>query len=136
MIRVAVTLMLAALLVPAQSGSAHSRYQQETRNLAEVASAAGFSTLVDLVVKAGLADTVSNGGPFTIFAPSNEAFQALDQELVNSLLSDTEKLKSVLLYHVVPGRVLSSDLSNDLVNSVQGAALRINLYQPSVTGVA
>jgi len=99
-----------------------------TGNLAEVLTAQGFTTLVDLVVKAGLADTVSNGGPFTVFAPTNEAFAALDPALVNSLVANPAELRKVLLYHVVAGNVPSSALSDDLsVDSAQGAALRINL---------
>ncbi|XP_071517494.1 transforming growth factor-beta-induced protein ig-h3-like [Panulirus ornatus] len=104
---------------------------QASGNLVEVLSGnKDFSMLVDLVVKAGLADTVANGGPFTVFAPTNAAFANLDPALVDGLLADTEQLKSVLLYHVVPGRVLSSDLSNDLVvNSAQGSPLRVNIYE-------
>ncbi|XP_047472767.1 transforming growth factor-beta-induced protein ig-h3-like [Penaeus chinensis] len=107
---------------------------EDVGNLAEVLTSEGFSQLVDLVVTAGLADTVSNGGPFTIFAPTNEAFQALDPELVKSLLADPEKLKSVLLYHVVPGTVLSSALSDGLMAaSVEGGDLRVNIKSNRVT---
>jgi len=101
-------------------------------NLAEELTEAGATTLVDLVVKAGLADTVSNGGPFTVFAPTNEAFAKLPTELVNTLTSDVELLKKVLLFHVVSGEVYSKDLSNDLsVNSVEGSPLRVNIYLKS-----
>jgi len=101
-------------------------------NLAEELTEAGATTLVDLVVKAGLADTVSNGGPFTVFAPTNEAFAKLPAELVNTLTSDVELLKKVLLFHVVSGEVYSKDLSNDLsVNSVEGSPLRVNIYLKS-----
>lgn len=101
-------------------------------NLAEELTAAGATTLVDLVVKAGLADTVSTGGPFTVFAPTNEAFAKLPADLVNTLTSDVELLKKVLLFHVVSGEVYSKDLSNDLsVNSVEGSPLRVNIYLKS-----
>ncbi|CAL4097996.1 unnamed protein product, partial [Meganyctiphanes norvegica] len=99
-------------------------------NLAELLTAEGFSTLVDLVVKAGLAETLSNGGPFTVFAPTNEAFAALDPDLVQSLVNNPEQLKSVILYHVVSGEVYSSALSNNLLaDSVAGSKLRVNIYQ-------
>lgn len=101
-------------------------------NLAEELTEAGATTLVDLVVKAGLADTVSTGGPFTVFAPTNEAFAKLPADLVNTLTSDVELLKKVLLFHVVSGEVYSKDLSNDLsVNSVEGSPLRVNIYLKS-----
>nr|XP_027225410.1 transforming growth factor-beta-induced protein ig-h3-like isoform X2 [Penaeus vannamei] len=107
---------------------------EDVGNLAEVLTSQGFSQLVDLVVTAGLADTVSNGGPFTVFAPTNEAFQALDPELVKALLADPERLKDVLLYHVVPGAVLSSDLSDGLVaTTAQGGDLRVNVNGNAVT---
>ena len=75
------------------------------QNIAELASSAGLTTLVDLVVKAGLADTLSNDGPFTVFAPTNEAFARLPQEVLDAVNSDTELLRKVLLYHVVAGEV-------------------------------
>merc|ERR1712106_548271 len=106
-------------------------------NLAELLTAQGFTTLVDLVVKAGLADTVSNSGPFTIFAPTNEAFAALDPALVQTLVNNPNQLKSVLLYHVVSGEVYSSGLSNNLqATSVEGSKLRVNLYKNHHSGVA
>jgi len=136
MLKGTVLVCVAALILQAHAGKlhGHSSHHQtrsyERGNLAQVLTDRGFSTLVDLVVKAGLADTVSNQGPFTVFAPTNEAFAALDPALVNSLVANPEELKKVLLYHVVPGNVRSTDLSDNLsVDSAQGAALRINLLQ-------
>eukprot|EP00094_Tigriopus_californicus_P001883 TCALIF_01814-PA protein Name:"Similar to TGFBI Transforming growth factor-beta-induced protein ig-h3 (Sus scrofa)" AED:0.12 eAED:0.12 QI:0/0.33/0/0.75/0.33/0.25/4/0/576 len=101
-------------------------------NIAELASQSGFTTLVDLVVKAGLADTLSNGGPFTVFAPTNEAFERVPKDILDKLGQDTELLKSVLLYHVVQGKVMSGQLSDELTaNSVQGSPLRFNLFLDS-----
>ncbi|XP_042882499.1 periostin-like [Penaeus japonicus] len=133
MLKIAVALFVTTLYVSVDAGhySSGRGYQKPSRqqgNIAEELSKRGFSTLVDLVTKAGLADTLSNQGPFTVFAPTDEAFKALDPNLVNYLVSNTDELKNVLLYHVVPASVPSSSLSNDQVaNSVQGAALRINL---------
>ena len=71
-------------------------------------------------------------GPFTVFAPTNEAFTALDPSLVQSLVNNPDQLAAVILYHVVSGEVYSKDLSDNLLaNSVQGPKLRINLYQKS-----
>jgi len=98
-------------------------------NIAEELTAAGATTLVDLVVKAGLADTLSTGGPFTVFAPSNDAFAKLPKSLVDTLVGDPELFKSVLLYHVLDGEVYSKDIANDItVDSLQGGALRANIY--------
>jgi transforming growth factor-beta-induced protein len=69
-----------------------------------------FSTLVDLVVAADLAGTLSGDGPFTVFAPTNEAFAAVPAELLEALGGDTEALAKVLLYHVVVGAAVTSDM--------------------------
>jgi len=101
-------------------------------NIAEELTKAGATTLVDLVVKAGLADTVSTGGPFTVFAPDNDAFAKLPASLVDTLTNDVELLKKVLLFHVVSGEVYSKDISNDItVDSVEGSPLRANVYLKS-----
>ncbi|XP_042882493.1 transforming growth factor-beta-induced protein ig-h3-like [Penaeus japonicus] len=124
------TVFVAALVLAVQAGPPRQVRQVESGgNLAQVLTERGFKTLVDLVVKAGLADTVSNNGPFTVFAPTDEAFAALEPRLVNYLLANPEVLKNVILYHVVPGQVFSSNLENDLVaNSAQGRTLRVNLF--------
>ena len=92
----------------------------------------GATTLVDLVVKAGLAETLSGPGPFTVFAPDNDAFAKLPASLVDTLTDDVELLKKVLLYHVIPGVVKSSDITDDLTAaSVEGSELRANVYYKS-----
>ena len=76
----------------------------------------GATTLVDLVVKAGLAETLSGPGPFTVVAPDNEAFAKLPADLVATLTGDVELLKKVLLFHVVPGMaVMRKDIMNNMV---------------------
>merc|ERR1711892_883379 len=85
-------------------------------NIVEELTAAGATTLVDLVVKAGLADTLSGPGPFTVVAPDNEAFAKLPADLVATLTGDVELLKKVLLFHVVPGMaVMRKDIMNNMV---------------------
>jgi len=84
-------------------------------NIVEIASGnKDFSTLVPAVVAAGLADTLSGNGPFTVFAPTNEAFEKLPAGTVEELLKEEnkEKLASILTYHVVAGKVMSKDLSD------------------------
>ena len=107
-----------------------------TMNLVGVASgfAPEFSILLEAATKAGLADTLMNGGPFTVFAPTNNAFIELLSLLedYNSLEDfdtpeDIAFLTSVLLYHVVEGRVYSSDLSNGLVPTLNGANFNVSL---------
>jgi uncharacterized surface protein with fasciclin (FAS1) repeats len=93
------------------------------KNLVEIASAnPDFSILVQAVVKAGLADALLAPGPLTVFAPTNDAFKSLLAELGASSLDDIDvnTLKSVLLYHVVSGRVYSSDLKTGPVTSLGG----------------
>jgi len=86
-------------------------------NIVEIASGnKDFSTLVAAVVAAGLAETLSGNGPFTVFAPTNEAFAKLPAGTVEELLKpeNKEKLASILTYHVVAGKVMSTDLSDGL----------------------
>jgi len=85
------------------------------KNIVEIASEnTDFSTLVAGVVAAGLADTLSGPGPFTVFAPTNEAFAKLPAGTLEELLKpeNKEKLAAILTYHVVAGKVMSTDLSN------------------------
>ena len=75
-------------------------------NIVEVASSAGsFNTLIQAVQAAGLQETLEGPGPFTVFAPTDEAFAKLPAGTVESLLADTAQLTKVLTYHVVPGRM-------------------------------
>lgn len=89
-----------------------------------------FSILVEAVIAAGLADTLANGGPFTVFAPTNAAFAELLTELHTSkeaLLANTELLTAVLLYHVVEGKVEAADVPlNTAIPTVGGGTITIN----------
>jgi uncharacterized surface protein with fasciclin (FAS1) repeats len=98
--------------------------------IVEVAAGAGsFKTLVAAVKAAGLAETLSGPGPFTVFAPTDDAFAKLPAGTVDSLLlpKNKAKLKAILLYHVVAGKVLSSDLKSGSVKTVGGGDLTIDL---------
>jgi uncharacterized surface protein with fasciclin (FAS1) repeats len=81
-----------------------------SENIVETAREAGsFTTLLAAVDAAGLESTLADGGPFTVFAPSDEAFAKLPAGTVESLLADPAKLTDVLTYHVVPGRVSAAE---------------------------
>jgi uncharacterized surface protein with fasciclin (FAS1) repeats len=92
--------------------------------------AGSFTTLVAAVQAAGLVDTLKGEGPFTVFAPTDEAFAALPAGTVEDLLKPENKdqLVSILTYHVVPGKVMSSDLTEgQTAATVQGADVTITL---------
>lgn len=89
-----------------------------------------FSTLVAAVKAAGLVETLKGEGPFTVFAPTNDAFAALPAGTVENLLKPENKdqLVAVLTYHVIPGKVMSADISGKMadVATVQGSSLSID----------
>jgi uncharacterized surface protein with fasciclin (FAS1) repeats len=95
------------------------------KNIIETAREAGsFTTLLAAVDAAGLSETLAGEGPFTVFAPSDEAFARLPEGTVESLLAEPAKLTEVLTYHVVPGRLTSADAAGlAAVPTVQGAEL-------------
>jgi uncharacterized surface protein with fasciclin (FAS1) repeats len=99
-----------------------------TMNIVEVAASAGsFNTLLAAAKAAGLAETLANGGPFTVFAPTDEAFAALPAGTVDALLKDTEKLKAILLYHVVSGTVMAKDVAGlSKATTLQGGDLKVD----------
>jgi uncharacterized surface protein with fasciclin (FAS1) repeats len=86
-----------------------------------------FSTLLSAVQAAGLVETLSSAGPFTVFAPTNAAFAKVPADQLNALLNDPAQLKAVLLYHVVAGRVTAAQVSRlTSANTVNGAAVQID----------
>ena len=97
-------------------------------NIVETAVAAGsFSTLVTAIQEAGLVETLSGPGPFTVFAPTDEAFAKLPEGTLEAVLADKAKLASILTYHVVPGKVLAADVVNlTSATTVQGGDLAID----------
>ena len=100
------------------------------KDIVEIAASAGsFNTLVTAVKAAGLVDTLKGNGPFTVFAPTDEAFAKLPGGTVENLLKpeNKDKLTAVLTYHVVPGRVTAGQVVNlSSAKTVNGRALRIN----------
>jgi uncharacterized surface protein with fasciclin (FAS1) repeats len=102
--------LVAALAVAIGGGPATAQRSDE-KNIVETAQAAGtFKTLTKLVRKAGLAETLSNQGPYTVFAPTDAAFRKVPPKTLKSLARHPAKLRAVLLYHVVAGKVTSSQV--------------------------
>ena len=91
----------------------------QSANLAEVLTENGLTKLVDLLVQTGLDAALSGPGPFTVFAPTNDAID----KVAYSVANDKDKLTEILTYHVLNGRILSSALTNDqLATTLQGQA--------------
>jgi uncharacterized surface protein with fasciclin (FAS1) repeats len=95
-------------------------------DIVDTAVGAGqFTTLVTAVKAAGLVDTLKGPGPFTVFAPTDAAFAKLPAGTVEALLKDTAKLKSILTYHVVSGKVMAKDVKTGEVKTVQGSSVAL-----------
>ena len=88
-------------------------------------SAGSFKTLVAAVQAAGLVETLKGPGPFTVFAPTDEAFAKIPKDQLDALLKDKPALAKVLTYHVVPGKVLAANVSAGKVKTVQGSELTV-----------
>ncbi|MBD3763020.1 MAG: fasciclin domain-containing protein [Rhizorhabdus sp.] len=98
-------------------------------DIVDTAAAAGsFSTLLAAAEAAGLVETLKGEGPFTVFAPTDEAFAALPEGTVEGLLADPEALAAILTYHVIAGKVMSTDLTEGMTAAtVNGADVTITL---------
>lgn len=124
-----ITRTLSALTIAgALALSASSAFAKDIVDTA--VSSAQFSTLVTAVKAAGLVDILKGDGPFTVFAPTDDAFAKLPEGTVENLLKPENKdqLVAVLTYHVVPGKVMSSDLAGKKISAdtVQGSAVEID----------
>ena len=102
-----------------------------SKDIVDTAAGAGaFGTLLAAAEAAGLVDTLKGDGPFTVFAPTDDAFAALPEGTVETLLKPENKdqLVAILTYHVVPGKVMSTDLQDDMeAPTVQGSTVTIDL---------
>jgi uncharacterized surface protein with fasciclin (FAS1) repeats len=107
---------------------------QTEKNIVEVATEAGsFNTLLAAAAAAGLVDVLQSEGPFTVFAPTDEAFAALPEGTIEALLADPDALRAILLYHVVAGRVTASEVVNlQSAETVQGSDITIRSYGETV----
>ena len=122
----------AALAVPGTLAAQEAQGYSESPTTAqgdiiETAAAAGsFTTLAKAVEAAGLTATLKGEGPFTVFAPTDEAFAKLPKGTLDALLKDKAKLTAILTYHVVPGKVMSKDVAGmSSAKTVNGQELSI-----------
>ncbi len=92
-----------------------------------------LSTLAGLVQRAGLTDTLRAAGPFTVFAPTNEAFKAVPQKTLDELAANPARLKAVLTYHVLPARVTAAEVKVGNAKTVEGANLALGKAGTFVT---
>jgi uncharacterized surface protein with fasciclin (FAS1) repeats len=96
------------------------------KDIVDTAIAAGsFKTLVVALQKAGLVETLKGKGPFTVFAPNDEAFAKVPKDQLDALLADKAKLTKVLTYHVVAGKVMAADVKAGPAKSLEGSNLTI-----------
>ena len=118
--------VVVALGMTVNSASANDHHKQ--KDIVDTAVAAGsFKTLAAALEAAGLVETLKGKGPFTVFAPTDEAFAKLPAGTVESLLKDKEKLSKILLYHVVAGNVMAKDVVKlKSAKTVQGSSVTIN----------
>jgi len=101
-----------------------STHTPPSKNVVDTANAAGqFTTLIAGIRAAGLIDTLTGTGPFTVFAPTDDAFKKLPPGALEALMRDTAKLKAVLSYHVIAGQVEAKHLKSGEVTTVQGSTL-------------
>lgn len=117
-------------------GMARAESYSKTKDIVAVASGAGsFNTLVAAVKAAGLVETLRGAGPFTVFAPSDEAFAKLPKGTVENLLKpeNKDKLVAVLTYHVVPGKVMAADVKTMQAKTVNGKSLNVQVGDGGVT---
>jgi len=115
------SLLIASVLALGLSVSA-----QATDIVDTAVGAGNFKTLAAALTAAGLIDTLKGKGPFTVFAPTDEAFAKIPKADLDALLKDKAKLTAVLTYHVVPGKVMAKDVKAGKVKTVQGSELTIS----------
>jgi len=131
MIRSLKNALLASAACLALMGAAHAGSYGMKKDIVDTAVSAGsFNTLVTAVKAAGLVDTLKGEGPYTVFAPTDEAFAKLPAGTLDSLLepANRDQLVAILTYHVVPGRIMSADIAGKKVNveTVQGQTISVD----------
>jgi len=114
------------------------KHAKKAHSIYETAKESGFTTLIAAVDAAGLSETLSKEGPFTVFAPTDEAFKALPEGVLDGLLADKKALKNVLLYHVVKGEVKAADVvkidSAEMLNG-EKATIKVKKDTVKIAGV-
>jgi uncharacterized surface protein with fasciclin (FAS1) repeats len=126
MTKLIAVLAVTAIVLSIATGTATARTRADA-NIVQTAVAAGqFKTLVKLLTRAGLAGALQKAGPYTVFAPTDAAFSKVPKKTLNALLRNKAKLKAVLLYHVVSGKVTAADVAK-LSKTLSGKSVRIRL---------
>lgn len=135
--KTSMTAALVALLLVPGTVLAQGYGEEKGKTIVDVAVEAGsFETLVTAVKAAGLVEVLSSEGPFTVFAPTDEAFAALPDGALEALLNDPEALKAVLTYHVISGKVMAKDvMAAQQVRpaTVQGEELNVRVMDGGVS---
>ena len=121
-------LVVVSALVASTAATAPAQPSQ-SRDIVKTAVAAGqFKTLARLLTRAGLVGALEKPGPYTVFAPTDAAFAKVPKKTLDSLLADKAKLKAVLLYHVVPGRITAADVTKlTSAKTLNGKSVRIRV---------
>ena len=120
------TLLIGAAMALFAAGVAAEHHKAKADIVDTAISAGSFTTLVTAIKAAGLEKTLKGKGPYTVFAPTDEAFAKLPAGTLDALLADKQKLAKVLTYHVVPGKVMAADVKPGKVKTVEGQALTIS----------
>lgn len=123
-VRTTVAALVVAVAVPVAAMAG----DMAKKDIVDTAASAGdFNTLVTAIQEAGLVETLKGEGPFTVFAPTDEAFAKIPEDQLNALLADKERLTAVLTYHVVAGKVMAADVAGlESATTVEGQDIRID----------
>ncbi|MET0265620.1 MAG: fasciclin domain-containing protein [Duganella sp.] len=113
--------ILTAVALTMALGAAHAADIVDTAK-----SAGSFNTLITAVQAAGLESTLKGPGPYTVFAPTDEAFAKIPKAKLDALLKDKAALTKVLTYHVVPGKVMAADVKPGMVKTVEGNTVKVS----------
>ncbi|NKI36008.1 fasciclin domain-containing protein [Wenzhouxiangella sp. XN79A] len=130
----ATRIAFASLLALALAAPVLADHHGNKKDIVDTAVEAGsFTTLATALEAAGLIETLKGEGPFTVFAPTDEAFAKIPADQLNALLADTEQLTAVLTYHVVAGKVTAADVVElDSATTVQGSDIDITVSDAGV----
>ncbi len=128
LLTIKITTFITAISLALFSTLAFSAHHGNKKDIVDTALAAGsFNTLATALTKAGLVETLKGEGPFTVFAPTDDAFAKIPADQLNAILADKEKLTAILTYHVVPGKVLAADVVKlSSAKTVQGSEVSIS----------
>ena len=132
--KVAALLAVGAIALAALASTASATTAREHGTIAQTAAASGqFKTLTKLLKRAGLVSTLQRPGPYTVFAPTDAAFRKVPKATLDALLADRAKLKSVLLYHVVAGKVPASKVVTlSSAKTVSGQRVKVRVRGSAV----